>query len=63
MALLLSQEPEFQKLDLDRVIRMCLRAAEILFSLITGLISVAYFLSSVISWLRRLRNRSEARSA
>ena len=33
-----------------RVIRMCLRAA-------------ACFLSSVISWLRRLRNRSEARSA
>lgn len=45
-----------------RVIRLCLRAVEILFSVITGLISVACFLSSVISWMRRLRNRSEARS-
>lgn len=45
-----------------RVIRLCLRAVEILFSVITGLISVACFLSSVISWVRRLRNRSEARS-
>lgn len=45
-----------------RVIRLCLRAVEILFSVITGLISVACFLSSVISWMRRLRNRSEARN-
>ena len=45
-----------------RVIRLCLRVVEILFSVITGLISVACFLSSVISWMRRLRNRSEARS-
>lgn len=44
-----------------RVIRLCLRVVEILFSVITGLISVACFLSSVISWMRRLRNRSEAR--
>ena len=46
-----------------RVIRLCLRTVEILFSVITGLISVAGFLSSVISWLRRFGKREEVRSA
>ncbi|WP_297608373.1 hypothetical protein [uncultured Sutterella sp.] len=46
-----------------RVIRLCLRTVEILFSVITGLISVAGFLSSAVSWIRRFGKRGEAQSA